>query len=170
MRDSAAPDNLPLPYRQCVGIMVLNSNNQVFMGKRLFDHNSKTKDCYWQMPQGGIDEGEEEIPAALRELKEETGITQGKLIAQSNDLYQYDFPAYVPQRNYRGQQQRWFVFRFEGNDADICLIPDSSNGTNIHQEFSEWKWYDADQIEHLVIPFKREVYREAVREFKSYLI
>jgi len=153
-----------LPYRPCVGIMLANRNGQIFVGKRV---DSKEGDA-WQMPQGGIDEGETAEVALLRELGEETGITADlvDVIARSAEEHLYDLPAQLVGKlwggKYRGQAQRWFFLRFKGNDEDIDIATP-------HQEFSAWRWVEVDSLVDLIVPFKRPVYREVVQEFRALL-
>ena len=152
-----------LPYRKCVGIMVVNKDKKVFVGQRI-DHSSTA----WQMPQGGVDEGESESDASLRELSEETGITEEKvsLIAVGKSWVSYDLPPeMIPKLwggQYRGQKQKWFLYRFNGLDVDI-------NIRKTHQEFSNWCWMEIDQLLDNIVPFKRQVYTEVIREFHNNL-
>ena len=162
MASNIGPHKTPLPYRRGVGILLLNSNNQVFLGKRMPDL-IMGMDQYWQMPQGGVLEGESDRQAAFRELAEETSITQINIIEQSQDLYYYDFPTYVNNFQYRGQEQRWFVAKFFGIDQDINLAFSSSQGGQ--QEFVEWMWRDIEQVVSCVVPFKRNMYRAIIKEF-----
>ncbi len=153
-----------LPYRPCVGIMLANQNGQVFVGKRI---DSKEGDA-WQMPQGGIDQGETPEVALIRELGEETGVTADlvDVIARSAHEHLYDLPEALVGKlwggKYRGQAQRWFLLRFHGRDADI-------NIATPHQEFAAWRWVEADSLVDLIVPFKRPVYRDVVQEFRHLL-
>ena len=147
-----------LPFRPCVGIMLLNRAGQVFIARRIDEIVEA-----WQMPQGGIDAGEEPRTAALRELGEEVGTTKATIIAESRDWLSYDLPdALVPiiwKGQYRGQKQKWFVMRFEGEDADI-------NIATAHPEFSEWKWAPMETLPDVIVPFKRALYAALVAEFR----
>jgi len=155
--DSNTEDTLP--YRRCVGIMVFNGRGEVFVGKRV---NMDGRAHAWQMPQGGIDKGEEPLEAALRELEEETAIRSVDLIGESKDWLSYDLPADVRGRwagRYRGQTQKWFVFRFVGDEVEINLAAHGSI------EFCEWKWMPLHDIVDIVVPFKQPVYESLVRQF-----
>ena len=144
-------------YRPCVGIMLFNKDGLVFLGKR----NDVTP-ASWQMPQGGIDHNENPKTAALRELKEETGIETVEVIDFMKEWLFYDYPSTLINRNfskyYKGQQQLWFAMRFVGSEDEINL------GTT-YAEFSEWKWSKLDCIVPLVVDFKRPVYEELVKKY-----
>lgn len=145
-------------YRPCVGILLLNDEGRVFAGKRV-----DVQGDHWQMPQGGIDDGETPRQAAMRELREETGTDKAKIIAESRAWLCYDLPEELRRRawggRYRGQSQRWFAMRFTGVDGDIRL--------DAHEpEFSEWRWSPYDSLVEDIIPFKREIYRAVVDEFR----
>jgi len=149
-------------YRKCVGMMILNVKNQILVGRRL-DHPSG----YWQMPQGGIDENENPEEAVWREMMEEIGTNNASLITSSREWISYDIPTEtlktLPWGNkYVGQIQKWFLFRFTGIDKDIDV------GTE-NPEFSEWQWMNYDEICLNAVPFKKKVYIEIQREFKSNL-
>lgn len=156
-------DYRPQDYRPCVGIAVFNTDGHVWIGKRF----GETGPHIWQMPQGGIDDGELPEDAALRELFEETGISQDMVtpLGDINDWLYYDFPAdYAPKkgRHWLGQRQRWYAYRFDGDASQIDL---KAHGP---QEFSEWQWHELAQIPHLIVPFKREVYERVAAEFEAY--
>ncbi len=156
-------DLATLPYRPCVGVVLINSDGLIFAGQRL-DSPSPA----WQMPQGGIDDGEKPKAAALRELWEETGITSGLVesVAKTHGWVTYDLPPELLGKvwggKYRGQKQKWFLFRFLGRDSDVKIATD-------HPEFSSWRWIPADQMVAEIVPFKRSVYEEVVRSFRAYL-
>ncbi|KQS04756.1 RNA pyrophosphohydrolase [Sphingomonas sp. Leaf357] len=155
------PDTLP--YRPCAGIMLLNREGQVFVGQRL----DATVEA-WQMPQGGIDRGEDAETAALRELGEETGIAAEmvELIAIAPHDLNYDLPpelvGKVWKGRYRGQSQRWFLYRFLGEDGDV-------NIATKHPEFSTWRWIDPSELPGVIVPFKRELYQQVLATFASHL-
>ena len=152
-------DPATLPYRPCVGLMVLNREGKVFVGKRV-DQTIES----WQMPQGGIDDGEEPRQTALRELSEEIGTTKVEFIREHPDWLTYDLPSHLVgiawQGRYRGQKLKWFAVRFVGSDADINLKTE-------HQEFSDWKWADVDDLLRLIVPFKRETYAQVIAAFSD---
>ncbi|MDF2813247.1 MAG: pyrophosphohydrolase [Microvirga sp.] len=156
-------DLADLPYRPCVGIMLLNDEGKVFVGQRL-DNTLEA----WQMPQGGIDPGEEPAATAVRELWEETGIApeQVNLIAEAPQEFRYDLPpelvGKVWKGKYRGQVQRWFLFRFLGNEADIRIETE-------HPEFRAWKWAVPSELPAIIVPFKRSLYEEVLAAFSAHL-
>jgi len=153
-----------LPYRRCVGIMLINSEGKVWIGDRI-GYSDDSHDTAWQMPQGGIDKGEEPATAALRELAEEAGTDQAEIVQESEHWYNYDLPKEIVGKalkgKYRGQTQRWFLLRFTGTDGDIDITADD------HQEFSAWRWADMDELADLIVPFKRDVYTQVVNEFQD---
>ncbi len=150
-----------LPYRPCAGMMVVNAENKIFVGKRtdmVSDH--------WQMPQGGIDEGENALEAAKRELLEEIGTNNVELIHSLDDWLNYDLPDHLVGKiwkgKYRGQKQKWFLFRFLGNDSEINVATD-------HQEFGDWKWTSLDDLTREIVPFKEELYGIITEKFRPFL-
>ena len=148
-------------YRRCVGMMILNSDNKILVGRRL-DHPSG----HWQMPQGGIDENENPEEAVWREMKEEIGTDKATILAIHSEWLNYDIPEVLANklwhRKYRGQTQKWVALRFQGSDADINI------GTPI-PEFSNWCWVIPEKLPNLAAPFKRKVYEHVLTEFKPYL-
>ena len=152
-----------LSYRSNVGLVVMNKQGAVFAAQRL-DHYSDA----WQMPQGGIDAGEAPLSAAYRELHEETGITREAvtLLAQTSDWLYYDLPeALIPKLwggKYRGQKQKWFLMRFDGQDAQININTQTP-------EFSDWRWMPPETLIKHIVPFKRDIYRQVFDIFEPYL-
>lgn len=159
-----------LPYRPCVGVMVLNAQGLVWVGRRIpiadSEHSGSSK--LWQMPQGGIDPGEDPYPAALRELYEETGMKTVSLLAEAPNWINYDLPAELIgiglKGRYRGQTQRWFAFRFEGDESEIAINPPPGG----HEaEFDAWDWKPMAELPNLIVPFKRGVYETVVSTFSA---
>ncbi|SHE35624.1 putative (di)nucleoside polyphosphate hydrolase [Ruegeria intermedia] len=152
-----------LPYRPCVGLMLMNDRGKIFVGQR----NDRFEDA-WQMPQGGVDEGESPREAALRELQEEIGVTPDlvEIVAETDGWLPYDLPHDIVPKiwkgRYRGQQQKWFLLRFLGTDDQIDIQTD-------HPEFTRWKWQDPDRLIAEIVPFKREVYERVMEAFGGYL-
>ncbi|HEV2557076.1 MAG TPA: RNA pyrophosphohydrolase [Microvirga sp.] len=168
-RDRSSGVQRDLPYRACVGVMLLNREGLVFVGRRKQEAGPEhVADEYaWQMPQGGIDTGEAPLEAAVRELYEETNVRSVTLLAEAPDWYSYDLPPVVAGRawkgRYRGQTQRWFAFRFEGSEDEIDI---SRPGGGRHRpEFDEWRWERMERLPDLIIPFKRPVYESVVQAF-----
>ena len=151
--------NINLPLRSGVGIVVLNENNKVFVAKRI----DNQKD-FWQMPQGGVEEGEDYLKAAYRELEEETSIKKVSLIKELEGLTSYELPknllGIIWKGKYRGQKQKWFVMRFFGQDSEINIK------TN-NPEFCEWKWINLENITDLVVDFKLQVYEDIKKKVKQ---
>ena len=150
-----------LPLRSGVGIILLNKENKVFVAKRI--DNPKN---FWQMPQGGIDKGEDFYAAALRELKEETSITSIKLIKEIEGSFTYILPdnliGIIWKGRFRGQKQKWFIMRFTGDKSEINL-------KTKHPEFLDWKWIDLKNLTEIAVPFKLEVYKKLTPEIKKIL-
>ena len=148
-----------LPLRSGVGIIVLNKENKVFVAKR----NDIPKN-FWQMPQGGVDHGEDHLTAAYRELKEETSIKDVKLIQEIEGTITYELPKHllgiIWKGKYKGQKQKWFLMRYLGNDNDINIKTNKP-------EFLEWKWIDLDMITEIVVDFKLDVYRKLKEKIKK---
>jgi putative (di)nucleoside polyphosphate hydrolase len=156
-----------LPYRPCVGVMVLNRAGLAFIGRRIEGPEHIDATHAWQMPQGGIDKGEEAWPAALRELREETNIRSVERIGEIADWLSYDIPREIVGQawkgKYRGQTQKWFALRFTGNESEINV--DEPDGAP-EPEFAGWRWEPMANVPDLVVPFKRPVYERVVREFR----
>lgn len=159
-------DPASLPYRRCVGIMLINHDGLVWIGRRLVV--DETHAGSWQMPQGGIDKGESAEDAAFRELWEETGVTRdnAQLVARASRELQYDLPeeliGKIWKGKWRGQRQWWFLMRFTGSDAQVDIETE-------HQEFGAWKWAEPGELPRLIVPFKRDLYRELLVEFAEHL-
>jgi putative (di)nucleoside polyphosphate hydrolase len=155
------PKFAELPYRPCAGIMLANTEGKVFVGQRI---DKAPEGDAWQMPQGGIDEGEYAEKAAMRELVEETGIAPElvDVIARSRNEHFYDLPdellGKIWKGKYRGQRQWWFLMRFKGKDSDINIETD-------HPEFSRWQWVSPERLPQLIVPFKKRLYESLVTEF-----
>ncbi|USU09289.1 RNA pyrophosphohydrolase [Sphingomonadaceae bacterium OTU29MARTA1] len=152
-----------LPYRPCAGVMLVNKDGKVFVGQRM----DSTLEA-WQMPQGGIDPGEDALTAAIRELSEETGVTADNvaLIAEAPGEFLYDLPedmiGKVWKGKWRGQRQRWFLFRFLGEDGDVDIATP-------HQEFRAWRWSDPADLPAMIVPFKRRLYEDVLTAFRPHL-
>ena len=157
-----------LPYRPCVGVVLFHPDGRVWAGRRMKVGNTEYSGGpkLWQFPQGGIDEGEEPEPAALRELYEETGVESVTLIGESRGWLTYDLPAHMIgiglKGRYRGQRQKWFAYRFEGDESEIRVLPPPDG----HKpEFDAWEWTTLAGMPPRVVAFKREVYEALAREF-----
>lgn len=156
-------DITKLPYRPCVGVMLINENGDVFVGQRI-DNDTAA----WQMPQGGIDKGEEPRDAALRELWEETGVTADLVTveAETEGWIPYDLPHDIVPRiwkgRFKGQEQKWFLLRFKGDDVQVNIETD-------HPEFSQWRWLSPDELVANIVPFKRDVYERVLAQFHEFL-
>ena len=160
------PRHQDLPYRLSVGTMVLNRQGRVFVGRRFAGPEHVDVDHPWQMPQGGVDRGEDPYPAALRELAEETNITSVKLLAEAPEWFTYDLPPELVRHawggRYRGQKQKWYALRFTGKDSEINVAHPAGG----HEpEFSAWRWVPMRELPELIIPFKRNVYEHVVAAF-----
>jgi putative (di)nucleoside polyphosphate hydrolase len=159
-QEKKKPDYL---YRSGVGIMLISREKKIFVGKRI-DNNSDA----WQMPQGGLDAGEEEDAAIFRELKEETGIAEDKIkiLQKSSSYYYYNLPYKLQKKfwggKYLGQKQRWYLAEFLGNEEDVNINTENP-------EFSQWKWIAKDEIVNAIVPFKRDLYKEVIKEFLKFL-
>lgn len=157
-----------LPYRPCVGVMVLNRDGLVWVGRRMSEGNSESDGSpqLWQMPQGGIDKGEDPRVAAYRELFEETGMKSVSLLAEAQDWINYDLPEHLIgiglKGKYRGQTQRWFAFRFEGDESEINITHPPEGQ---HQEFDAWEWKPMEVLPSLIVDFKRPAYEQVVAAF-----
>ena len=151
-------DSQKLPLRSGVGIILLNNRNQVFVGKRKDNPRDK-----WQMPQGGIESGENFLTAMRRELYEETGIKNIKIIKEINHIYEYELPknliGIIWKGKFRGQKQKWFITKFTGNENEINLNTD-------YPEFIEWKWINAEQLPSVIVEFKKDLYQNLLKEIK----
>lgn len=152
-----------LPYRPCVGVMLLNAAGEAFVGQR----TDRDQDA-WQMPQGGVEKGEAPRQAALRELEEETGVSRDlvTVVAETKGWVPYELPhdlvPHLWKGRFRGQEQKWFLMRFSGRDNQINIVTE-------HQEFSQWRWVPVADLVPNIVPFKRAVYEAVLAEFKEYL-
>jgi putative (di)nucleoside polyphosphate hydrolase len=158
-----------LPYRPCVGLMILNSEGLAWVGHRIAEPDGEMagRSQRWQMPQGGIDKGEEPLAAARREIFEETGMESLKLLAEAPEWIDYDLPpdliGVVWKGKYRGQTQKWFAFRFHGDESEIRIDPPPGG----HEpEFDRWAWKPMAELPGLIVPFKRQVYDQVVAAFR----
>lgn len=152
-------------YRPCVGIMLLNPQGLVWVGRRFQKQNDDGVGHWWQMPQGGIDGNEDPAAAALRELEEETAVRSAEIIAEAPGWYNYDLPEHLIGKSwkgkYRGQTQKWFAVRFVGNDGEINLAPPGHK-----QEFDQWRWVKMNEVIDAIVPFKKPVYEQVIAAFR----
>lgn len=150
-------------YRKGVGILLINEEKKIFVGKRIDNHSDA-----WQMPQGGIDPNEDEDKAVFRELQEETGVKKKftKIIAKSDEYYYYNLPYRLQKKfwggKYLGQKQRWYIMSFHGKDSDININSEDP-------EFSDWRWFSIEEVLTRIVPFKKKLYQSVVDEFSSHL-
>ena len=154
-------NKLKLPMRVGVGIIVLNDNNQVFVGKRKDNPTDK-----WQMPQGGVDKGEDFITAMRRELIEETSIKNIEVLKEIERFYEYELPenliGVIWKGKFRGQRQKWFITKFLGQESEINL-------KTIHQEFIDWKWIEPKKLPDIIVDFKKDLYRNLLKEINLFI-
>lgn len=148
-----------LPYRSCVGIFLINNDKKIFVGERLDNPGS------WQMPQGGVNEGETFEEAAFREMREEVGTNKAEWIKTSDNVYRYDLPHHLLgklwQGKYKGQEQRWVALRFTGEEREITLYD------GVHPEFMNYRWASIDDVCNDIVPFKEQTYRSVLEEFRD---
>ena len=159
-----------LPYRPCVGIALFNGKGRVWAGRRSDkDAEGEGDGHWWQMPQGGLDEGEDPYNAALRELYEETSVRHVSLIKEAPRWLTYDLPPDLVGQSwggrYRGQKQKWFALRFEGEESEIDVL--HPGGGKHKSEFSAWRWETLAHLPDLIVPFKRKVYEEVAAAFRD---
>jgi putative (di)nucleoside polyphosphate hydrolase len=161
----ARKPSLITAYRPCVGVMLLNRAGHVWMGRRFEKQNDDGVGKWWQMPQGGIDAGEDPQAAALRELYEETAVRSARVVAEAPGWFKYDLPEHLIGKSwngkYRGQKQKWFALEFLGEDTEVNLKPPGHK-----QEFDQWRWMTMDEALDAVVPFKKAVYVEMIQAFR----
>tara|TARA_Y100001935_G_C17119946_1_gene415201 strand:- start:239 stop:709 length:471 start_codon:yes stop_codon:yes gene_type:complete len=154
-------NNLKLPMRKGVGVVILNKKNEVFVGRRIDNPVNK-----WQMPQGGTDEGEDNLSAMKRELFEETSIKNIEILKEINGFYEYELPknliGIIWKGKFRGQRQKWFIARFLGSDKEINL-------NTKHPEFIEWKWISPKMLPEVIVDFKKKLYLELLKEINKFI-
>ncbi len=157
------------PFRLCVGIALINSENKIFVGKRIdlsqgISKEIKDPQRFWQMPQGGVDKNENFFQAAKRELEEETGVKSVKLIKEIDGWLEYDLPDHLSNKlwngKYRGQKQKWFIMKFTGNNDEI-------NIKTVNPEFSDWKWIEFSKLQSVVVYFKTHIYKRIEQDLNS---
>jgi len=157
--------NSKLPYRSCVGIMLINSQGLVWVGRRIAKPHDRYDAHIWQMPQGGIDAGEVPEEAAFRELAEETGVVSAKILGESEGWINYDLPEHLIGKalkgRFRGQTQKWFAMKFDGDELEIDIAEKAEHKA----EFDAWRWEQARELPGLIVEFKRPVYDQVIREF-----
>jgi len=160
-----------LPYRPCAGLFVVNPNGRVFIGRRTEGPEHIDETHVWQMPQGGIDKGEDPWPAALRELYEETSMRSVEKLGEVEDWLTYDIPRTILEQawkgKYRGQTQKWYALRFTGDESEIDIL--QPGGGHHKPEFIAWRWEPAENLPDLVVPFKRRIYERVVSEFSKFV-
>jgi putative (di)nucleoside polyphosphate hydrolase len=159
-----SPGDAWTAYRPGVGILLINNDHRVFVGRRI---DMPAGLPAWQMPQGGIDPGEEPRTAARRELHEEVGTDKAEILAETRDWLHYDVPAEIAGGlwggNYRGQRQKWFAMRFLGQDRDI------DTAAHAYPEFDAWEWIMPERLPELIVPFKRRLYLDVLAEFREWI-
>ena len=152
-------------YRANVGVMLINKYGKLWVGRRFEKQNDDGVGKWWQMPQGGIDEGEDPRAAAFRELQEETSVTSAEFLEEAEGWFKYDLPEHLIGKSwggkFRGQKQKWIALRFTGDDGEIDLTPPGHK-----QEFDQWKWTDMDEVLDIVVPFKKAVYIDVIKAFR----
>lgn len=157
----------PTAYRPNVGVMLLNKDGLVWVGRRMQVDKDDDEGIgnWWQMPQGGLDKGEDGPSAALRELYEETGVSSAEIIEEAANTFKYDLPdeliGVAWKGRFRGQEQRWFALRFTGEDSEVDI-----SGLGHAAEFDQWRWVKMDELADLIVPFKRDVYKGVVAAFR----
>ena len=152
-------DRLIKDYRPNVGVALFNRDGRVWYGRRFHDFPESPDTWRWQMPQGGVDDGEPIVEAAYRELKEETGVSSARLLTVTPGWLAYDFPRGYKKKHWRGQRQKWAAMLFEGKESEIDLEAED------HQEFDAWRWGELEEAPSLIVPFKRHVYEELMAAF-----
>ena len=152
-------DRIIKDYRPNVGVALFNRDGRVWYGRRFHDFPESPDTWRWQMPQGGVDDGEPIVEAAFRELKEETGVASARLLTVTPGWLAYDFPRGYKKKHWKGQRQKWAAMLFEGDEGEIDLEAED------HQEFDAWRWGELEEAPSLIVPFKRHVYEELMAAF-----